>query len=132
MSARVLLIYPDFLEENKNKRGLGQMTLKELLKDPPQSKITAARTEVNKRFSLSLASLALGLVAVPLAITAQRRETSIGFLFSVAVAFAFFFFIALAEMFRDKPAFYPHLLMWLPNILFISLGGWMFYRLAKK
>jgi iron complex outermembrane receptor protein len=30
--------------------------------------------ELNKRFSLSLASLALGLMAVPLAVTAQRRE----------------------------------------------------------
>ena len=118
--------------KNKAKRGYGQMTLKELLKDQPEHRITAARTEVNKRFSLSLASIALGLMAVPLAVTAQRKETAVGFLFSVLIGFGFFFFIAMADMLRDKPAAYPYLLMWLPNVLFIGLGGWLFYRLAKK
>ena len=41
---------------------------------------TAIFTEISKRFSFSLASLAFALIGIPLAITAHRRETSIGFL----------------------------------------------------
>jgi len=119
-------------EKNKKRRGVGQMTLEELLKDKDQEKTTAARTEVNKRFSLSLASLAFMLVGVPLAVTAQRKETSIGFLFSLIVAFIFFFFIVIADSMRNNPHAYPYYLVWVPNILFIGLGAIMFYRLSKK
>jgi len=119
-------------EKNKSRRGVGQMTLEELLKGKDKDKISAARTEVSKRFSLSLASLAFGLVGVPLAITAHRKETSIGFLFSLIIAVSFFCFIQLADSFRNNASVHPELLMWLPNLLFIGLGLGMFYRLCKK
>ena len=119
-------------EKNKNRRGVGQMTLEELLSSGDKDKATAARTEVNKRFSLSLASLAFALVGVPLAVTAQRKETSIGFLFSLIVAFVYFFFIVIADNFRNNPHAFPYLLVWAPNLLFGGLGVWLFCRLAKK
>lgn len=119
-------------EKNKARRGVGQKTLEELLKTTDAQQSVAALTEVNKRFSLSLASLAFALVGVPLAITAHRKETSIGFLFSLMVAFFYFFFIVIADNFRDNPNAHPELLMWVPNVLFISLGAWMFYRLSRK
>lgn len=119
-------------EKNKSRRGPGQMTLEELLKDTSKDKATARRTEVNKRFSLSLASLAFALIGVPLAVTAQRKETSIGFLFSLIVAFAFFFFIVIADNLRNNPRAHPYFLVWVPNILFIGLGIAMFWRLSKK
>jgi len=123
----------DLYEKNKARRGIGQMTLEELLKNKvPQDKITAARTEVHKRFSLSLASLAFLLVGVPLAVTAQRKDTSIGFLFSLVIAFLFFFFIVISDNLRNNPKAYPHLLVWIPNVLFITLGAFMFWRMAKK
>ncbi|MEA3188066.1 MAG: lipopolysaccharide export system permease protein, partial [Chthoniobacter sp.] len=122
----------ELYEKNKRRRGLSQMTLEELLKNKDRSHDTAARTEVNKRFSFSLASFAFALIGVPLAITAHRRETSIGFLFSLVIAFVYFFFIIIADAVRDNPKAHPELLIWAPNILFIGLGGWLFWRLAKK
>ena len=119
-------------EKNKKRKRVGHMTLQELLKQQDEENVVAARTEVNKRFSLSLASLAFALVGVPLAVTAQRKETSIGFLFSLIIAFIFFFFIVIADSLRNKASAHPELLMWVPNILFISLGAWMFLRLCKK
>ncbi|XHR28334.1 MAG: LptF/LptG family permease [Chthoniobacteraceae bacterium] len=119
-------------EKNKARRGVGQMTLDELVKDPPKDKETAAETEISKRFSLSLASLAFALVGVPLAVTAQRKETSIGFLFSLIVAFVYFFFVVIADSLRNNPNAHAHLLMWIPNVLFISLGAVMFLHLARK
>jgi len=89
-------------------------------------------TELNKRYSYSLACVAFALLGIPLGITAQRRETSIGFALSLIVAFVYFFFIIVAEMLSDKPAAMPHLLMWSPNVLFLTLGAVLFYRLSRK
>jgi lipopolysaccharide export system permease protein len=122
----------ELYEKNKKRRGVSQKTLEELLKAQDEDQVTAARTEVNKRFSFSLASIAFALVGVPLAITAHRKETSIGFLFSLMVAFVYFFFIVIADSVRNNPHAHPELLIWTPNVLFISLGVWMFYKLSKK
>jgi lipopolysaccharide export system permease protein len=87
---------------------------------------------VSKRFSFSLASLAFGLIGVPLAITAQRRETSIGFLLSLIVAFVYFIMIITADTFKNSPKAHPELLVWVPNVVFIGLGLYMFYKLSRR
>ena len=119
-------------EKNTRRRGLAQMTLQELLNNTDAQQDTARRIEASKRFSFSLASFALALVGVPLAITAHRKETSIGFLFSLLVAFIYFFFIILANTVRNNPKFHPEVLIWAPNVIFITLGAVLFYRLSKK
>ena len=88
--------------------------------------------ELNKRFSISFATIAFALIAVPLGITAHRKETSVGFALSLMIAFGYFFFIIIADTFRSNPDAYPVLLIWLPNIIFTSLGIFLFTRLVKK
>jgi len=89
-------------------------------------------TEMNKRLSLSLACITFCLVGVPLGVTAQRRETSIGFALSMIIAVCYFVFIIVADSFSSTPGAYPHLMMWLPNVIFMSLGAVMFARLSRK
>jgi lipopolysaccharide export LptBFGC system permease protein LptF len=48
------------------------------------------------------------------------------------IAIVYFLFIIVADTFRDKPSAMPHLLMWLPNIIFIGLGLILFLRLSRK
>lgn len=134
----------ELYEKNKKRKGMGSMTVGELLDrldtDAPgehdakklAAQRSSAKTEIQKRFSFSLASLAFALIAVPLAITAHRKETSIGFLFSLIVAFVYFLFIIIADTVKEKPEFHPELLVWLPNVLFIALGLAMFYRLHRR
>jgi lipopolysaccharide export system permease protein len=122
----------ELYEKNKKRSGVSQKTLEELVKSQDDDQITAAHTEINKRFSFSLASIAFALVGVPLAITAHRKETSIGFLFSLMVAFVYFFFIVIADSVRNNPHAHPELLIWAPNVLFMSLGAWLYYKLSKK
>lgn len=122
----------ELFQKNKKRRGLNQMTLGELWKEPGSGRATAARTEISKRFSSALASFAFALIAVPLAITAHRRETSIGFLFSLIIAFVYFMFLQAAEWLKDNPAARPDLLIWAPNVLFLALGAFLFYRLSRR
>lgn len=93
---------------------------------------TAVRTEISKRFSLGFASLAFALIAIPLGIVAQRRETSAGFGLSLLVAFSYFLFVELANHLRDNPAAYPYLILWIPNVLFVVAGGWLLLRLDRR
>jgi len=127
----------ELYERSKKKRGLTSMTLQELnqmkrdtSRDPRD--ISALQTEVNKRWSFSLASLAFALIGVPLSITAHRRETSAGFLFSIIVAFVYFMLGQLADWVKNKPSAHPELLIWMPNLVFIALGIFLFVRLARR
>jgi len=89
-------------------------------------------TELHKRYSFSLACFTFALVGIPLGVTAQRRETSSGFALSLATATVYLVFIILADTLNDSPAAMPHIIMWIPNVLFLGMGGWLFYRLSRK
>ncbi|MFT5408524.1 MAG: lipopolysaccharide export LptBFGC system permease protein LptF [Verrucomicrobiales bacterium] len=97
-----------------------------------RKKKSVMRTELHKRMSFSMACLTFVLIGIPLGVTAQRRETSVGFLLSLVIAIVYFLFIIIADTFRDKPDAMPHLLMWLPNVIFITLGMVLFIRLSRK
>jgi len=106
--------------------------LSEVSEGKPSHTRTGLVTEISKRFSLGFASLAFAIVAVPLGIVAQRRETSAGFGMSLAVAFSYFAFVELAHSLRDNSGAYPYLILWIPNILALVVGGWMLLRLDRR
>jgi lipopolysaccharide export system permease protein len=33
---------------------------------------------------------------------------------------------------RSNPKFHPEFLIWLPNVVFISLGAYLFYRMSRR
>jgi hypothetical protein len=93
---------------------------------------TEIRTEWHRRISFSLACFVLALAGIPFGITAQRRETSSGFVLSLVVGIGYFSLIMLGSIWSSKPNYYPHLWVWLPNVVFGILGVVMFRRLQKK
>lgn len=124
-----------FFEEFQGTRRMSSYTLPELvdfLAKGAGDRQTEAVVELNKRFSASLACMAFALIAVPLGITAHRKETSVGFALSLIIAFTYFFFIIMADTFRNNPAAHPAVLIWVPNVLFFALGSYLFSRLAKR
>jgi lipopolysaccharide export LptBFGC system permease protein LptF len=96
------------------------------------TELSEYRVEINRRFSLSLACLAFGLVAVPLAVGAQRRETAVGFLLSMVVAFTYFLLMLMVGWIKNRPEWHPEWLIWLPTLLFLGLGTHLFRRLAAR
>lgn len=100
---------------------------------PALQHATELRTELHKRFSFSLASLAFVLVGLPLGVTAQRRETAIGFGLSLALGIFYLSLLMLGDsILKDSARSYPWLIVWLPNLLFLFLGGWLFLRLQRR
>ena len=127
----------ELYEKNRRERRPSQMTLTELLqrelsKTTDKATLSVIKTEANKRFSLALASFAFCLIGVPLAITAHRKETSIGFLFSLVVAFVYFFFIVMVDDISSNPKLHPEILIWMPNVIFVSLGIYLFHRMSRR
>ena len=130
------------LSEKKRGKGIGSMTAAELLERlkagarksarEEEEDRSAARTEVSKRFAYALASFAFALVGVPLAITAHRKETSVGFLLSLGVAVTYFFIGIFIYGIRENARVHPELLMWIPNLLCLGLGGWLFARMSRR
>jgi lipopolysaccharide export LptBFGC system permease protein LptF len=96
------------------------------------SKLAAIRTEFNKRFSFSLACVTFALMGIPLGITAHRQETSIGFGISLGVAFSYFLIIIVVNTMRSNAHLHPELLIWTPNVIFLLLGGFLFFRLCRR
>ncbi len=133
------------LSEKRRGKGIGSMTARELL-ERLQAKeqlgktsekdrlaaISSTRTEFSRRLAYALASLAFALVGVPLAITAHRKETSVGFLFSVGLGVVYFFIGIFIYGMRDNPRIYPEYLIWLPNLLCMGLGSWLFVRMSRR
>jgi lipopolysaccharide export system permease protein len=106
--------------------------LLEQLKSENKREQSASRTEINKRFAFPFACLAFAIIAVPLGVTAHRRETSIGFAVGLIVAVTYFLFVIIADTLRGNPKVHPELLVWLPNVLFVVLGTFLFRRLARQ
>ena len=117
------------LYEKKQKAGgVSSMALGELLATEKSEKTI----EINKRLSNALATLAFALLAVPLAITAQRKETSVGFAISLAIGLVYYLFFFLTDMARNRPHLHPELLVWVPNIVFFTIGAIRFARLSRR
>lgn len=129
----------ELIEKAKNNRRPNQLTLGQLRDTLEQQKgreslrkRTILRTELSKRFSNALVVVTFVLVGIPLAITAQRRETSIGIAMSICIAFTYFIFVVLTDTMKGKANFHPEILIWLPNVVYLTLGSILFYRLARR
>lgn len=90
------------------------------------------RTELSMRFAFSLSCITFGLIGVPLGLTAQRRESSAGFVISMLIAVSYYVMLTIAQMMRENEDLYPHLLVWVPNIIFLSLGLFLFWRMVRR
>jgi lipopolysaccharide export LptBFGC system permease protein LptF len=136
MAEGTLPISLEELYEKERKRpsrsALSLEQLLEQLKSENQHERSASRTEINKRFSFPFACIAFAIIGVPLAVTAHRRETSIGFAMGLIVAVSYFFFVIVADALRENPKLHPEFLVWFPNVLFIVLGAFLFRRLARQ
>lgn len=123
--------HPDASSDQDNsKAALEDHWRKAIRNDTAQ--LTAVLTEINKRFSFSLACVTFALIGIPLGITAQRQETTVGFALSLLVALTYFVIIIVVNAFREKAHVHPELLIWLPNVIFLLLGSGLFYRLSRR
>ncbi|MCU0796402.1 MAG: LptF/LptG family permease [Akkermansiaceae bacterium] len=84
---------------------------------------TRCRVEQTRRYTSSFACLAFALIGVPLGIKAKRRDTSSGLILSLLIGAAYF-----AAGMLISPSEHQTSLLWVPNIVCILLGLFLFRR----
>ena len=84
------------------------------------------------RMAFSVSCITFGLIGVPLGITAQRRESTAGFVLSMTIAVSYYVMLSIAQIVHREEHLYPHLLVWIPNILCFGLGLHLFRRLSRR
>ncbi len=94
--------------------------------------ITYLLVELNKRIALGLSPLSFLLLGIPMAIRTSRRETSVGLFLSVILGGAYYFSIIFFEVLGDRPALYPQVLLWIPNVGYQLGGCYFIWRISRK
>jgi lipopolysaccharide export LptBFGC system permease protein LptF len=112
MSMKELIIHRSLIENNEEQR------LKYTL-------------QINKRITFSLACIAFAAIGIPLGISVHRGEKAIGFAVSLPLFLAYYVADSMIHELQKKPHLHPEILQWLPNIILIALGIWLFRRIYR-
>ena len=87
---------------------------------------------IHKNFSQAYSVFALAIIGIPLAIKVGRKESYVNLFLALAVAFGYHFLFILVSWFDEIPGLRSDLILWVPNILFQSLGFWLFAKSANQ
>ena len=91
-----------------------------------RSEVSEFRVEFTKRLVFAMASICFVLIGIPLGIRSHRKESTIGFAISLAVSLGYYMVVILMLTFDGSYALMPHVLIWLPVAVCISISAKLF------
>ena len=83
-----------------------------------------------EKIALPITSFLIVLIGIPLAISPPRARVNRGLLFSILVIFCYYLIRAVSSSFGEAQILDPFIAAWLPNIIVLTLGSFLFYRKA--
>ena len=89
-----------------------------------------ATTQLMAHLASAFSVFSLAFLAVPLAVRVGRAETFVNAAVALAIALTYYLLTSMAGYVKD-PAYRPDLLVWLPNLVVITLG-WFLLRRASR
>jgi lipopolysaccharide export system permease protein len=87
---------------------------------------------VQDKFSTAFAVFTFALIGVPLGIKVSRRETSANLGLAVILALAYYFLTIVIGWLESHPELRPDLLLWVPNLVYLAGGLWLFLRVDRQ
>lgn len=88
--------------------------------------------EIHRRFALPFASVIFAIVAMPLGIQNRRSGKASGFSLSIAAILVYYIFQASGRSLAERELLNPAMAIWLPNIIFLIGGLYLFIMAARE
>lgn len=88
-------------------------------------------TELYQRFTIPAASFIFTLIAVPLGMQNNRRNSSAGFAMSIVIIFTYYGLMTLAGALGQNGMLHPGVAAWIPNIVGALVGMFLMWRASR-
>lgn len=83
---------------------------------------------IQRNSAMAFSVLALTCVGLPLSIQAGRKENFANVALALGLALSHYFAMVTVSMVENRTELQPELLIWLPNLLFLGIGGFLLYK----
>ncbi|MFZ7124659.1 MAG: LPS export ABC transporter permease LptF [Desulfobacterales bacterium] len=91
-----------------------------------------ALNELHIKFSIPFASVALGLIAIPLGLQLKSARKSAGLGMGIVVFLLYYVLMTIGLVLGEEGALSPLIGLWIPNLLILGAGGWLMFNTAKE
>lgn len=133
-----------FGEEGKRRVRMKEMTFAQLMETREKALLKEAESgegmsegrlkvqvHIQKNFAMAFSVFSLAIFGVPLAIQVGRKETYANLAIALVIAMTYYFLMIIVSWLEEQPALRPDLLIWLPNIIFQSVGFFLIHRSSR-
>lgn len=121
-------------KKSKHRAEMSLTELRDFVKASKQKDKTYYKTlmDYHKKFSIPLASVVLGLIAVPLGIQSDARKRSSGLIFGLVFFLVYYVLLTIGTEFGKSGKLPPNVGIWMPNIVMGAIAAIFIYRSGKE
>ncbi len=121
---------------SSRKKGRKEMSISELRDHLKKTKKETAKhnrlsMELQKKFSIPLACLLLGLIGLPLGLMRKTKGKSWGIAFSIFIFIMYYILLSAAESLGETGIINPVLALWIPDMVLGATTIILLYRIAQ-
>ena len=87
--------------------------------------------QIQKNLAMAFSVLSLTLIGIPLGIKVSRKETYANLGLALTLAMGYYFLIIIVGWLEKAPQLRPDIIIWIPNLVFQSIGIWLIFRANK-
>jgi len=118
----------------KNRKEMSISELRQFLRDAggKNDRYYKALLELHKKFAISIACFALGILAVPLGVQAKSSKKSSGLVLGLVFFLFYYLLLSLGLVFGETGVYPPVIGMWVPNFIMGGLGLYLLIRTANE
>lgn len=134
---QTIYLRPETEERKDLKKDSWDMTLAEIKRKLNREKLSPARRrklniDFQGRIAIPLATVILGIFAIPLGIKVERGDKSISLGISLVIVVVYYILFLAGNFLSQAGLLSPFLGPWLPNFILLPLGIWLNVQMIKR